>query len=141
MSDFSLIASNKPQAGYGLARGLMALGDTFSITTGMLALNKTTDLLKVPAGFTLTGLIVIPSDMDTNGTPTLVLAIGDSGSATRVLSGFTGAQSGTANLSAVNPANILYQWTTETTLFMTATTAAATAVAGTLTVLLIGYIA
>src|SRR5881409_2377386 len=114
MSDFSLIASNVPQAGFGEARLVKALGDTFSITTGMLALNKTTDLFKVPAGFTVTRLAVVPSDMDTGGSPALVLALGDSGSATRLLSGFTGAQTGTANLTALNTANILYKYTQET---------------------------
>lgn len=141
MSDFSLIASGAAQAGFGEARTVKALGGTFAITAAMLALNKTTDLFKVPAGFTCTNLRVVPSDMDTNGTPTLVLAIGDAAVPDRLLTAFTGAQSGTANQTALAATGLLYQFTADTVLTLKATTAAATAAAGTMTVILEGYIA
>jgi len=141
MSDFNLRGAN-PQAGFGLARQLMVLGGTFAITTGMLASAKTTDLFDIPEGFTPVRFRFIPSDMDTNGTPTLVLAVGDSGDDDRLITANTGGQTGTATLDAlVASTGFLYRYPAQSVAILKATTAAATAVAGTLTALLEGYIA
>jgi hypothetical protein len=134
--------SNPPTTGYGEARTIKALGGATALVTGDLALNKTVALFRVPAGFTVTGLKVLATDMDTGGSPALVLAIGDSGDDDRLLTASNIGQAGTSNLSALVAATgLLYQYTAETEIVLKATTAAATAAAGTITVALEGYMA
>lgn len=132
--------SNPPTTGYGEARTLKALGGTVSLLTTDLALNRTVALFKVPAGFTVTDLRVLTTDMDTGGSPALTFSIGDSASQARLMAASNIAQTGTSNLAAlVASTGLLYQYTAETEIWFTCTAAAATAAAGTITVALIGY--
>lgn len=71
-----------------------------------------------------------PTDMDTNGTPTVVhkVTVG----ATDVVTGLTGAQTGVSSLTPVtNAGRVLAPSTSPTLVIVTATTASATAAAGT----------
>lgn len=77
-------------------------------------------------------VIWVPSDMDTNGTPTVVhkVTVGS----TDVATGLTGAQSGTAQIV---PCSSLTTTSDVTLVKVTTTTAAATAQAGTATLILL----
>ena len=128
-----------PVIGPGNARKLYAVGDAIALVTGDLALNKTVSLFKVPKGFVVTQVIAYVTDMDTNGSPAVVFSIGDAGSASRIIATSTSAQAGGS--PTIGVANIIgYQFTAETEIVWTTTTAAATAAAGTVTLFLIGYI-
>jgi len=139
MADRTIWTAATPTVGRGNARNLKALGGAFAIATGDLALNKTTSLFKVPANFTVVSVDAYATDMDTGGSPALVFSVGDSGSASRVIATSTAAQAGGA--PTIGVATIIgYQFTAETEILLTCTTAAATAAAGTLTLFLNGYI-
>lgn len=129
----------QPQAGgQGYARTMKAFGRRVTIKTTDLALNAVVAAFKVPAGFTVTGIVAVATDMDTNGSPTLALSVGDSGSATRHLSSSTIGQGGTSTQTLAST-GLLYQYTAETEISITASTAAATAAAGTVDLYLTGF--
>jgi hypothetical protein len=135
------VAYTQPQAGLTGESGMFKrFGcSALALATTDLVLNRTVDLFKVPKGFVLTSISVTVSDMDTNGSPTLAFTLGDSGSAARILAAATTAQAGgtTTTLAA---AGTRYEFTDETTIMWTTSTASATAAAGTITVDLFGYI-
>lgn len=139
MSDRTIWTTATPTVGKGFSRQIQAFGGSFSIATGDLSLNKTVSLFKVPANMTVTNVVGYVTDMDTNGAPALVFSIGDSGSASRVISSSSSAQAGgspTINASAI----LGYQFTAETEIVWTTATASATAAAGTLVLHIHGYI-
>lgn len=59
-----------------------------------LALNDTIDLFDLPPNARIVGGFVKSDDLDTNGSPAIVLAVGDSGDDDRYFSGLTIAQAG-----------------------------------------------
>lgn len=129
----------QPQAGgAGYARTAKTFGRRVTMKTTDLALNAVVAAFKVPAGFTVTGIIAVATDMDTNGSPTLALSVGDSGSATRHLSSSTIGQGGTSTQTLAST-GLLYQYTAESEILITASTAAATAAAGTIDLYLTGF--
>jgi hypothetical protein len=77
--------------------------------------------------------------MDTNGTPTLALSVGDAGSSTRFLSSSVIGQAGTSTQTLAST-GLLYEFTADTEIVVTATTGAATAAAGTLDLYLSGFV-
>lgn len=127
-----------PILGEGHARSLKALGGAIAILAADLALNNTVGLFKAPKGFTLVDAFGFPTDMDTNGAPTLLITIGDSGSANRFLTSSNAAQSGAA-LAALATTGRGYKFTADTEIVLTVTAAAATAAAGTLTYFMVGF--
>jgi len=134
------IAYTQPQVGpQGFARTKKVLGGTVSLTTTDVALAAQTAIFKVPAGFTATNLYASATDMDTNGTPTLALSIGDAGSLVRLLSSSVIGQAGTST-STIATTGLYYNFAVDTDIVVSATTGAATAAAGTLTVYLEGFI-
>jgi hypothetical protein len=126
------------QGGQGFARTKKTFGRRVNLATTDLATGAVTAAFKVPAGFTVTGIIAVASDMDSNGSPTLALSVGDSGSGTRHLSSSTIGQGGTSTQTLAST-GLLYQYTTDTDILVTATTGSATAVAGTLDLYLEGF--
>lgn len=62
--------------------------------TAALALNDTIELFDIPARARIVGGFVLVDDLDTNGTPTIALAVGDAGDDDRYFSGVTVAQTG-----------------------------------------------
>jgi hypothetical protein len=54
----------------------------------------------VPKGFRVLGATIESTDIDTNGSPTVTINVGDSGSATRYFSGATVGQAGTASVAS-----------------------------------------
>lgn len=138
MADRTIWTTATPTVGKGFARQLQAYGGAISLVTGDLALNKTVSLFKVPANFTLVYASVYVTDMDTNGSPAVAFSIGDATAAGRIVSASNAAQAGGA--ATIVAGLVPYQYTAETEILWTTTTASATAAAGTLNVLLIGYI-
>ena len=129
----------QPQAGLqGFARTDKVYGRRVNLATTDLALNATVAGFVVPRGFIVTGIIAVATDMDTNGSPTLALSVGDAGSATRFLSSSTIGQAGTSTQTLAST-GLLYEFTADTEIVITASTAAATAAAGTLDLYLVGF--
>ena len=130
----------QPQQGLlGGARNKKMYGRRVNLGTADLALNAVTAAFRVPAGFTVTGIIAVASDMDSNGTPTIALSVGDSGSATRFLSSSPIAQAG-GTTQTLASTGLLFAYTADTDILVTASTGAATAVAGTLDLYLEGFV-
>lgn len=129
----------QPQAGgVGYARTMKAFGRRVTMKTTDLASGAVVAAFKVPAGFVVTGIIAVATDMDTNGSPALALSVGDSGSATRYLSSSTIGQAGTSTQTLAST-GLLYQYAVDTEILITASTAAATPAAGTVDLYLIGF--
>lgn len=85
----------------------------------------------VPAGARIMSAILKCSDMDTNGSPTITLNVGDSGSASRIFSASTAAQVGTVD-STMNASGRFYLYTTQTLITGVAQANAATGASGTI---------
>lgn len=134
-------AFTQPQAGLlGEARTMKMLGGRISLLTTDLATASVVEAFVVPAGFTATGVIAVATDMDTNGSPTLAISVGDSGSSTRFLSSSNIGQAGTST-QTVASTGLLFAYTADTKILITMTTGSATAAAGTLDLYLQGFVA
>jgi hypothetical protein len=130
----------QPQAGsQGFARTGKVFGRRVSFATTDLALNAVVEAFMVPAGFTVTGVIAVTTDMDSNGSPTLQLSVGDSGSSVRFLAAANNLGQAAATVTTLAAAGLLYTFTADTKILVTATTASATAVAGTVDLYLQGF--
>lgn len=129
----------QPQAGsQGFARTNKTFGRRVALATTDLTTGSVVEAFMVPAGFTVTGIIAVASDMDSNGSPTLALSVGDSGSSTRHLSSSNIGQAGTST-QTLAATGLLYTYTADTKILVTATTGSATAAAGTLDLYLQGF--
>jgi hypothetical protein len=129
----------QPQVGnQGFSRTMKTLGGRVSLLTTDLAVGKTTAAFVVPKGFVVTGIIAVSTDLDSNGSPTLTLSVGDAASGVRYLSASTIGQAGTSTQTLAST-GLLYENTADTEIVITATAAAATAVAGTIDLYLSGF--
>lgn len=132
-------AYGQPQVGgQGFARTMKAFGGRTALLTTDLAVGKTTAAFVVPKGFVVTGIIAVASDMDTNGSATLTLSVGDAASGTRYLSASNIGQAGTSTQTLAST-GLLFENTADTEIVITATAGAATAAAGTLDLYLLGF--
>lgn len=84
----------------------------------------------VPKGFRVLGATLESTDIDTNGTPTAAINVGDAGSATRYFSSSTVGQAGTASAASAT-AGLHYLNTDDTLIVGTITTGPATGTTGT----------
>lgn len=120
--------------GTGGARMEVIATAIVAMTTAMIDnANDDVGLFYLPAGAVITGVAASATDMDTNGTPTLTIDIGDSADEDRLLAASTIGQAGTASNSIARTGH-LYKYTAQTQIRAYIATAAATAAAGTLTV-------
>ena len=128
----------QPQVGpMGFACTQKVIGRVVTITVADNVTANTIGAFKVPAGFTVTGIIGSATDMDSGAA--MLITIGDSGNAARyVASVSTQAAVASWTLAA---AVLLYLNTVDTEVLITIATQAATAVAGTMTIYLTGFIA
>jgi len=94
----------------------------------------------VPAGFTVTGIIAVSTDIDTNGSPAVTLSVGDAASGTRYLSASVIGQAGTTT-QTLAATGLLFLNTVDTEILITITLQSATAAAGTLSLYLSGFMA
>lgn len=131
----------QPQAGLqGFARTNKTYGRRVTLVAADLVTASVVEAFIVPAGFTVTGIIAVATDMDTNGSPTLAISVGDSGSSVRFLSSSTVGQAGTSTTTLAST-GLLFAYTADTKILVTMTTGSATAAAGTLDLFLVGFVA
>lgn len=139
MADRNLYANNTSGRG-GESRVRKVLGVRNAPTLPSdVAVNRTLGLCIAPAGFVVTGYSLTITDIDTNGTPTHAFIIGDAADTDRLATTATTGQAG-GTLTTLAATGLNYQFPTDTEVFMTSTVGAATAVAGTVTFNLEGYI-
>lgn len=135
------IAYAQPQAGgQGFARTMKTFGGSVAILATDEVTGNTVRLMKVPRGFVVTGVYLALTDIDTNGTPTVAVTLGDAASAARLVASSSIGQAGgsTTTLAATG---LYYQFTDDTDIVLTFGTGSATAVAGTATCYLTGFMA
>jgi hypothetical protein len=125
------------QGGQGFARTRKSFGRTVALAVADLVTGNTVGAFMVPAGFVVTGIIAVATDMD-SGAAALTLSVGDSGSGTRYLSASTIGQAGTSTTTLAST-GLLYKNTVDTEILITVTLQPATAVAGTVDLRLDGY--
>jgi hypothetical protein len=131
----------QPQAGLlGEARTSKTFGRRVTFATTDLATGSVVEAFIVPAGFTVTGIIAVSTDMDSNGSPTAALSVGDAGSSVRFLSSSVIPQAGTTTQTLAST-GLLFAYTADTKILCTMTTGSATAVAGTVDLYLTGFVA
>jgi hypothetical protein len=135
-----MTAPRYPVSGPGIGgRNIHSERGEFSLTAA-LALNDTVDLFYLPKGFRVTGGFVKVDDLDTGGSPAIVLAVGDSGDDDRYFTGLTTGQAGGVS-TTMAATGVDYATTAKTLVQLKVTTAPATgATSGTVVVTLFGTI-
>lgn len=121
--------NKKPVNSHGLAGELKAAFFEVSCT----AAPSTSDTINfgyLPAGARVIAATLEATDMDTAGSPTITLNVGDAGSATRLFSASTVAQAATAS-TALATTGAGYKYDTETLITGVAQANATTGAAGT----------
>lgn len=122
--------------GAGQARDEIVDIAIVAMTTAMLDnVDDEVGLMWVPAGAVITGIAVSATDMDTNGTPALAFDIGDDADEDRLMVATQVGRAGTVD-QAIARTGLGYKYNTRTRLKAYVQTAAATAAAGTLTVVI-----
>ena len=108
---------------------LMFVGETLNVTTGQLALNTLLGSVRVPIGAEIVGILLASDALDSNGSPTLTMSIGDASSDSRLLAASSTPRAGGV---VTTPARggVGFQYTAETLIQVKVKAAAATAVAG-----------
>lgn len=128
-------STNAPIAFHGERAGVQMARAVITCT----AAPSTSDALNffyLPANARVVGGYLAASDMDTNGSPTIALNIGDAGSAARLFSASTVAQAGTTSTTFAAGA-LDYLYTAKTLITGVASANAATGAAGTVTLCLL----
>ena len=139
MADFDYLPAGFITPSPGTIGSTRPIHNSGTLATGALALNKTSRICRVPRGFVLTGVRFRMGDGDSNGAPALVIKIGDDGDDDRILTTNTVGQAG-GEVTALADAGFLYEFTEDTDIILTASTAAATAQAAAFKIALMGYI-
>lgn len=98
---------------------------SYSVTAA-LALNDVIEMLRVPAGARITRVTLKASDLDTGGSPAIVLDVGDTGDTDRLIDGATIGQAGGTSTSLVSSTGQFYKYTTETVISVLVQAAPAT---------------
>lgn len=129
----------QPQVGnQGFARTMKTLGGPIALLATDPVAANTVQVMRVPKGFVVTGVYLALTDIDTNGSPTVTATLGDAGSSARFVASTTIGQAGgsTTTLAATG---LYYEFTADTDITLTFPVGAATAVAGTATTYLTGF--
>lgn len=122
------VANKRPIAYHGFRRNVQIARGIVACTAAPTTVD-TMQFFYMPANAVIVGGYLKSDDMDSNGSPTITLNIGDAGSATRLFSASTVAQAGTsAQETAVTALG--YQYTAKTLVTGVAQANAATGVAG-----------
>jgi hypothetical protein len=131
-------AVNAPVAVHGERNAVQVARFTVTLAAAP-ATTDTINLGYMPPNARIIDGYALPSDMDTNGSPTLTLNIGDSGSAARLFSALAaGVAAAVTRLTATTA--IGYKFTAKTLLVCVPQANAATGAAGTLEVVIIYYL-
>jgi hypothetical protein len=134
---------SQPQTGpMGFVGTRKTIGRVVTLGAADLVTGNTVGAFKVPAGFTVTGIIAVATDMDSGAA--LTLSVGDATSGTRFLSASTVGQAGGIVTAFTTPAggtNLLFLYTVDTEILVTCTLQGSSSVAGTLSLYLEGFMA
>lgn len=119
-------------SGHGLSENMKVSAGVASVTTA-LALNDTVNFFYLPAGATIRGAFLRASPpLDSNGSPTLTIDVGDAGLANRIFAASLAGSAVGGNDAVPVFASLGYQYTAPTLIFATVKAAGATKVAGSL---------
>lgn len=130
--NFNGATVNRP-AKTSISRGQpVTVGEEITVTAAQLTLNALFGNIRVPKNAVITGAALMSTDVDTNGAPAVILAVGDAGAAGRLITGATIGQAG-GYTNTLDKAGYAYQYTDQTLVQVKVTTAPATAAAGTFT--------
>lgn len=130
----------QPQAGLlGESRTTKTLGRRVTVLAADLVTANVIEAFVVPAGFTVTGIIAVSTDLDT-GTNAMTLSVGDAGSATRFLNASNIGQAGTSTTTLAST-GLLFAYTADTKILITVTLGPTVAAAGTIDLYLVGFVA
>lgn len=127
----------QPQVGQeGFVGTMKCIGRVVTISATDNTTANTVGAFKVPAGFLVTGIIAVPTDMDSS--TNMLISVGDAASGVRYLSSSTMGQAATT-VTTLAAAGLLFLNTVDTEILVTIT-AQGTA-AGTIALYLLGVIA
>ena len=128
----------QPQAGQiGAIDTSKTIGRVVTLAAADLVTGNTVGAFKVPAGFCVTGIIAVPTDMDSGAA--LTISVGDAASGTRYLNASTMGQAATTVTTLGG--GLLFLNTVDTEILITCTLQGAASVAGTIALYLTGFIA
>lgn len=119
-----------PSASHGQAGNLQILYCSVALTAALTTAD-TFAFFTLPANARVHAAVLKCTDIDTNGSPTVTINVGDAGSATRYFSASTVGQAGTVD-ATMQAAGRFYKPTAKTPIIGTVQANAATGVAGTL---------
>jgi hypothetical protein len=109
-------AATAPAKGEGMSGNCKVVTAEYEISAA-LALNDVLEMVKVPAGAIVVGCVLATDDLDTNGTPTIVLDVGDGSDTDRYIDGSTvGQAGGVTDFSNLAIGGIGYTYTSEDTI-------------------------
>lgn len=128
----SLVTANT-SAGVGVGSQEVVVYATYALTAA-LALNDVIQMVPVPSGATITGVTIGATDLDTGGSPAIVLDVGDGSDTDRFIDGATVGQAGGSS-STLAVAGFGYQYTSDDTVDVLVQVAPATgATSGTISI-------
>ena len=90
------------------------------------------EMLRVPAGARITRVTLKSTDIDTNGTPTVLLHVGDAADPDRLIAGATIGQAGGTSTALVSSTGQFYRYPSETVISVSIPTGPATGAVGTI---------
>lgn len=124
---------------HGLMKNKKIAYATLTVAAVDLTLNALHGMFRLPKNSVIVGIILKASDLDTNGTPTITLSVGDSGNTARYLSASTVAQAGGV-VTTLAVGGMFYKLTVDTLITVLVAAAAATGAAGTIELSLEYYV-
>jgi hypothetical protein len=107
-------------------------GEEITVTAAQLTLNALFGSIRVPKGAVILGATLKSTDIDTDASPAVVLAVGDTGDDDRLIAGATVGQAAGID-TGVETTGYGYQYTDQTLIQVKVKTIPAAAAAGTLT--------
>jgi hypothetical protein len=129
----------QPQAGLlGESRTTKTFGRRVTVLAADLVTANVIEAFIVPAGFVVTGIIAVSTDLDA-GTNAMTLSVGDAASGTRYLSASNIGQAGTTTQTLAST-GLLFNNTVDTKILITITLGPTVAAAGTIDLYLIGFV-
>lgn len=99
-------------------------------TVAVGTLNTLYNMMVLPKNAVVVQAWIRSADIDGDASPTVVLALGDSGDDDRLVTGYTGGQTGAAAAGTLAATGLGYKYTADTLIQLKLTTAAATIASG-----------
>jgi hypothetical protein len=126
-----------PSFGYAGTLKVIDSGDV-AVATGDIDNDDLVTVFRAAKGFTVIGAILEATDLDTNVAPAISLALGDAGDDDRFITGATIGRTGGVG-DSIATTGCGYTFPADTDVQVKVTAGAATAAAGTIRAILIGF--